>query len=200
MLKVLLFFLTKIYPKDKIPIKELKNNKIPKEIFDIKNSAISTMWDIKLRDLHTDNKIICLPTNLQNYKEMFKNFSKKFNFDKKKYKLLLKVCLFKNIEFIFTEDSYEEWICASVFYKYKKKIFYFEHIYGFLEIDYENDLTFNQKIDRFFLDFASKIENKYLQIAEANLTQRVKGIYNSASLFHTKRKNLEKEIITGLIK
>ena len=123
MLKVLLFFLTKIYPKDKIPIKELKNNKIPKEIFDIKNSAISTMWDIKLRDLHTDNKIICLPTNLQNYKEMFKNFSKKFNFDKKKYKLLLKVCLFKNIEFIFTEDSYEEWICASVFYKYKKKIF-----------------------------------------------------------------------------
>ena len=78
------------------------------------------------------------------------------------------------------------------FISIKKKFFYFEHIYGFLEIDYENDLTFNQKIDRFFLDFASKIENKYLQIAEANLTQRVKGIYNSASLFHTKRKNLEK--------
>lgn len=189
MVKCLILFLNKIFKKNKIKLKKLFENKIPNRVLSTKETIISASWDIFLRDLHKNNDIEFLPINYYEIKNSFSKFFKNFKIDKKKYRQLIELCLFENLEIAYTEEAYEEWRNVIIFYKFKKKIYNFENIYGFIEISGNKNISFNERINNFFLIKTSHIENRFLEIAKKNLDSRTQGNYNSSSLFHTRKPN-----------
>ena len=190
MLKFFNYWLNTKFKYNKIKLRNLMRDRIPNKILATTESIKLANWDIKSRDLHNNKEKNYLPLNYTNSKDNFYLFCQKNKIDKSKYRELIRLSQFNNLEFIYTEDSYEEWSNVIVFYKYKKKIYNFENIYGFIEISQHENLTLEERLNNLFKKLSTDIEKKYLEIAKTNLNNRVKGIYNSASLFHTKRPDI----------